>query len=251
MILGVFAIACAAGIAFADDSSASVIDIVPEDEDFAKVGSQITYVMNYSVENTVSYTAKIVDSGGNSVGSVSSSSGSLSKSGSERDLTLTLPSSAGDYRLVVDFTEGDVKYQRVAYVKAVDPIVLSATVENEGDASRTFMVYFYIKDGDDWNRIEDSGKEITVSANGSEDVSYEYIIKDVKGLTFCLMAETGSLGEEIKGLGAGNAHTFYTSPNDYTLIEWICGIVLAILAIVAIWVYRKPVKNFGKPKGRR
>jgi hypothetical protein len=35
------------------------------------------------------------------------------------------------------------------------------------------------------------------------------------------------------------------------MIEYLCIGVIVILLIVAIWVYRKPIRNFGKPKGRR
>lgn len=252
MIIGVLAIAGAVGVvALADDSSASTFDLVPDEDDYAKVSGSLSYKLKYIVDADVPYTAKIVDSKGDSVGSVSPSSGTLYKGGSDRTLSLSMPSTAGDYKLVVEFTENDAKVQRTAFVRAVDPIELSITVENKGDASRTFMVHFYIKDGDSWNKIEDSGEEITVDAKGTKDVTYDYIVRDVRNTTFCLVAETGSLGEEISGLGFENAHSFYTSPNDYTLIEWICVIVLLILIVIAIWIYRKPIRNRGKPKGRR
>ena len=48
-----------------------------------------------------------------------------------------------------------------------------------------------------------------------------------------------------------NTGTVYTSSNDYRLVEYLCIGVLVVLLIIAIWIYRKPIKNRGKPKARR
>ena len=149
-------------------------------------------------------------------------------------------------------TEGETEYVRTAYVRAVDPIKLSVTVENTSAVSRSFVAYFYVKDGDGWMKLDDSKQTVDVEANGSQTLSYDYVVKDVSNTTFCLKAEdTATIGGEIKGLGEEYAHTYYTSANDYKMIEYLCIGVLVVLLIVAFWIYRKPVRNFGKPKGRR
>ncbi len=260
-ILGILAIACAAGIVLlSDDSSASSFSVSPETEgtDFAKVSSTLRYTINYTLDSSqATYVAVLEDSDGNSKGSVSSSSGTLYSTSHTRTLTLTLPADAGDYTLKVTVTEGadenKVEYVRTAYVRAVDPIKLSVTVNNNGAVARSFVAYFWVEKDTGWERIDGSKQTVDVSANGSKTVTYDYVVRDVSNTTFCLKAadDTVTIGGEIQGLGEDHAHTYYTSANDYRMIEYLCIGVIVILLIVAIWIYRKPIRNFGKPKGRR
>lgn len=243
-------------VAVADDSSAaSTFDLQPDENDYVKVSGTLKYTLTYDIDSNLTYKATLVNSDGDSAGSVSPSSGTLYSSSTSRTFTVTAPSTAGDYTLKVTVTETvdeeEVTYERTAFVRAVDPITLSVTVENRGDAARSFMAYFYIQDGDEWTKLEDSGKEVSVDAKGSQTVTYDYIVRDVETTTFCLQADDSSIGGEISGLGPDYAHTYYTEANDYKVIEYICIAVLIVLLIVAIWVYRKPVKNRGKPKARR
>ena len=52
-------------------------------------------------------------------------------------------------------------------------------------------------------------------------------------------------------VGLGESHTFYLGDNDYTWIIVLLVVVIVLLVLVMVWVYRKPVKNYGKPKSRR
>lgn len=242
----------------ADTSSAddvSYYGLEPKDNDYAKVSSSLTYTLSYHIPSgsSATYKATLEDSDGNSVGSISSSyaSGTLTSGNNSKSIYFTLPSTAGEYYLKVVVTEGDKTTERIATTYAVDPITLSVTLENKGDVARNFKAYFYIQDGDNWNKIDGSSKDVNISANGTQTVTYDYIVKDVSKTTFCLQAEDPTIGGEIVGLGPDNAHTYYTDENDYRLIEYICIAVLIVLAIVAIYIYRKPVKNRGKPKARR
>lgn len=252
-IIGILAIAGAVAFVVADDSSAASFDLQPSGDDYGKTGSSITYDLEYSVDNSsAKYKAILVDGNNNDVNAtISSSTGSLYDKGS-REFNITLPKNAGDYRLKVTITDGDKEYVRYAYVRAVEAVTLSATVENTGDASRSFAVYFYLKDGSNWNRLDDSKQDITIGAGESRTITYDYVVRDLSSQTFCIMADDSStVGAAIQGLGPEHAHAFYTSEKSYTLFEVIAVVVLIILAIIAIWVYRKPVRNFGKPKGRR
>jgi hypothetical protein len=59
------------------------------------------------------------------------------------------------------------------------------------------------------------------------------------------------VGETTMISGLGVEHTFYSNDNDYA---WLTALALIILILLLIWayrVYRKPIKNFGKPKSRR
>ncbi len=257
-ILGMMAVLLAVGfVAAADDSSAEpTFDLTAEGDDYVKVSGTLEYVLTYSVDATMEYEATLVDSDGTSAGSVSVSSGKLYTSGSTKTFTVTAPSTAGDYTLKLTFTqtvdEQEVTYERSAYVKVVDPITLSVTVENEGDAARSFIAYFYIQDGEDWTKLDDSKQTVEVKANDSTTVTYDYVVRDVEATTFCLQADDAAvIGGAISGLGTENAHTYYTEANDYTVLEYLCVGVLVVLLVIAIWIYRKPIKNRGKPKARR
>ena len=256
-ILGIMAVLLAAGFVAADDSSAAAsFNLAPSGDDYAKVSGSLTYKLTYAIDENMTYKIELVDSDGKSAGSVSVSSGTLYASSTSKTFTVTMPSTAGEYTLELTVTQtvtdgDDIEYKRYAYVKAVDPITLSVTVENNGDAKRSFMAYFYIQDGEEWTKIEGSGQTVTVEAESSETVTYDYIVRDVENTTFCLQADDAAIGGEIKGLGPEYAHTFYTEGNDYKVIEYICIAVLVVLVILAIWIYRKPVKNRGKPKARR
>jgi hypothetical protein len=263
-ILGILAIACAAGIVLlSDDSSASSFDVHAKENDYGKVSSSLTYYMDYVLDSTeATYEAVLLDSDGNSKGTVSKSPSTLRNTSSRATFTISLPSDAGDYTLKVTVTEGSdenkVEYVRTAYVRAVDPIKLSVTVNNTGAVARSFVAYFYVETDDGFVKAEtvsaggSSKQTIDVAANGSKTVTYDYVVRDASNTTFCLKADdTATIGGDIQGLGEDHAHTYYTSANDYKMIEYLCIGVIVILLIVALWVYRKPIRNFGKPKGRR
>ena len=44
--------------------------------------------------------------------------------------------------------------------------------------------------------------------------------------------------------GLGEEYTFYIGDSSYTMWVALLVIVIILLALVIIWVYRKPVKNF-------
>ncbi|MBO6084449.1 MAG: hypothetical protein J6O90_05160 [Candidatus Methanomethylophilaceae archaeon] len=240
------------------DAAVPEIGISPEGDDYAKVSGTLKFTMTYAIPGSTSmtYKASVVDTGGNSAGgSVSTSSGSLSGSGT-KTLTVTLPSTAGDYMLKVVVTdstnaEEPVEYERFAYFKAVEPITLSVTLENNGEVARSFKAYFYVLEGEEWVQVDENGQNVTIEAGGSKDVTYDYIVRDVSKTTFCVQADDATIGSSISGLGTDHAHTYYTESNDYSLVEYLCAGILIVLAIVAIWIYRKPIKNRGKPKARR
>ena len=66
-----------------------------------------------------------------------------------------------------------------------------------------------------------------------------------------LVIEKDTFGGQVTGLGPEHTHTIYVEDKSYTFIEVTAVIVLIIVVLLMIWVYRKPVKNFGKPKARR
>lgn len=245
----------------ADDVSAennvewvdSSSELIPG-EAYAKVGTNVYFLLKG--DENYYYIAQLKDSNGNVMEDAISSSyakGSLGST-SERRITVKTPASSGDYRLNVKYyaTQDDrdadtnpVYTMDNKSLKAVDPIVLKATVTNSGSSSMQLNVYFTIDD----ERIEDSAKTITVAAGKSTDVTYEYIVKDTKQFTYSLRADGYIDDTIIKGLNENK--TAYTSANDYTFITVILAAVVVALVIAMAFILRKPVVNTGKPRARR
>ncbi|MBQ7978477.1 MAG: hypothetical protein IJ248_01820 [Candidatus Methanomethylophilaceae archaeon] len=211
-------------------------------EDFS-----IMYTYETGETGEITYSAKVVDKSGNTQSNaVSPSTGSL-ESGFGKTVTVSVPSKTGQYSLVVEYMLDDEKVSESEYVfKAVNPIVLTVNLKAE-DASlnlEEFGVYFYV----DGNRLDDSYKTITLSADGTGSVSYDWIA-DPEGSTHTFYVQAIGGSSMIKGLD--EVHTFYTSDNDYTMVIALAFIILIALIIWAVVIYRRPIKNYGKPKARR
>ncbi len=219
---------------------------------------EIEYVLGEDdADKDLTYEAKVVNKSDETMSSaVSPSSGSLD-SGESKTLTVTVPKDAGSYTLVVDYYLGsDDDKEKIAgdefKFKAVNPITLKLNLKTEDVALNLedYGVYFYIDtDGDGVDeKMDDSYTTITLASDGTGSVSYDWIADpQLSKYTFHVEAVGGS--DLIKGLN--EEHTFYAHDNDYTWIIVLAVLVLIILILAAVWVYRKPVKNFGKPKSRR
>ena len=130
-------------------------------------------------------------------------------------------------------------------LKVVDAITLKFTLKNEGDSDIEFEAYFKING----EKVDLSVQTVTVPANGTKDVTYDYYVKDVEDTTYCLSTDSVAIHNSVTGLD--EEKTFYAHDADYTVITTIVVIVLIILAVILFFVMRKPVVNRGKPKGRR
>ena len=212
---------------------------------------------------SVSYTAKLVDSDGETVSSgVSPSSGDLTN-GVSATVTVTAPKTVGDYKLVVEYEpsvsykgedgetvevpEDELKKEQEYRIKVVSPVTLSVTLKNDSNVDLTgYGVYFYI----DGEKVEDSYTTVDLAKEGSSTVSYEWITDSPNG-EYRFSVEPADSGNLVQISGLGEEHTFYIGDNDYTMWTAILVIFLVVMLLVLVWVYRKPVKNYGKPKSRR
>lgn len=201
------------------------------------------------------YTAELLDSDGDvQKNAVSSAKGSLSEKDGKytRTLTVTAPKEAGSYVLSVDFFKDYDRKEQVSELTAplevVEAVKLTATLSNSGDVAVTLDVYFVV----DGEKIEGSEKSVTVKANGTEKVTYDYVAESLDRSTeYYVKSDDATVSGYVNGLGEDYARTFYTSANDYTVHEAVAVVgFLLVLALLA-YIYRKPVKNFGKPKARR
>jgi len=256
----------------ADVSDADYSDITGEKTvvgtsdtaDYKIVYSNTDFNDKQNLSMEISYTASLKDSSGTTVSSgVSPSSGSLDN-GVATTLTITAPKTAGHCTLEVKYTAnvtyteaGDdgtetTKTEEVTRndsyrINVVNPITLSVTLKNGSDVPLSgYGVYFVI----DGNRVDDSYKTVDLDKDGSTTVTYSWITDSGNGKhSFYLEAADGGNMVSIEGLG--DVHDFYIGDNSYTWLVTLLVVVVVLLLLIMVWVYRKPVKNYGKPKARR
>ena len=237
--------------AYADDELRTYSDI-RADSYLVGVGKTVTYNVFASSNNDkdITFEAKLTDGNGNSVSYVSPSYGVAESEGTP--VTITAPSDPGMYTLTVEFTFTDdsddtVTVTKTAPVRVVVPIVLSATLVNEGDTIADMSVWFVV----DGKVIEESEQNVTINAKSSRSVTYDWITGGLSGGEHKveLRGEVGPIREDVKGLN--DPTSFYVGQKSYTLTEALIVVVVIVLLIILIVVIRKPVKNVGKPKARR
>jgi hypothetical protein len=229
------------------------------DTDLVKTGGTLTFqIIYYESEEfdtlTITYTAALNDSSGSAQsGAVSPSSGTLTN-GTEKALTITAPSAPGKYTLEVNFKAAKdggtaVQTQKTQTITVVNPIVLSATLLNNSRVNFTdFAVYFKV----DGTLIDDSKTLVSVGAGETTTVSFQWVTGALSNgaHTFQLVAGDENIGSANASF-VGSKGTFYIGHSDYGLFNILLGILLVFLVILLIYFYRKPVKNYGKPKSRR
>lgn len=235
-------------------------------------GDKADYTITYNnhdydqyqdVSMSISYEAKLVDSAGETVSrGVSPSSGTLDQGGSA-DLTVTAPNTAGQYQLIVTYdVEGsytdedgetvEIPAEELARedtfdIKVVTPIRLSVTLTNESSTDLNGYGVYFVINGE---RIDDSYTTVNLAGEGTTTVTYDWVTDAGEGAyTYSLESADGGNLSQITGLG--DEYTFYIGDNSYTVWVALLVIVIILLALVIVWIYRKPVKNFGKPKSRR
>ena len=232
----------------ADDETVATINVEAA-SDFCGVSKTVKYTL--SGDGTYYYKVDLLNSEGVSSGSLTSKTGYLYGSGTYKStVTVTAPSTSGDYTFVAKFYDSNAEDAKLLAeknvpLKVVEAITLKFTLKNEGDSDVEFEAYFKI----DGEKVDDSVQTVVVPANGTKDVTYDYYVKDVKDTVYCLSTDSVAIHNSVTGLDADK--TFYAHDTDYTAITTIVVIVLIILAVILFFVMRKPVVNRGKPKGRR
>jgi len=203
--------------------------------------------------------SKITDSSGATVSSSTVSPADhtfiyQSSSTSERKgLGITAPDTAGEYTLVTEFEleRGGKRVTKTYPIKVVDPILLTADVKNSSPDTDVKVSVRFIIDGNEME-MDAEHENISIEHDGTHTFTYEWITDGASAgrHTYSLMITSADM-LSVDVASAEKELEFYVGQDDYTWLTVIFVIVLAILLIVLMWVIRKPVKNFGKPKGRR
>jgi hypothetical protein len=237
--------------ASAADEPTTYADIRAESY-IAGTGKSIDYTIFAfdDTTNVISFTAKLTDANGNTVSRVSPTTGNVAAAGTT--ITITAPGSDGIYSLVVDFKFTDSgdntkTVTRSTPLKVVVPVTLSATLENKSGTIASMNVWFVV----DTTLIEESKQNITIEEYSTKTVTYEWITESLGGgrHTVALSGEVGPIRETVAGLDEPS--DFFIGQTSYKLTEALLVVLIIVLLIVLIIVIRKPVKNVGKPKGRR
>lgn len=259
--IAVLALVFTAGAFLLEDSSEvdGASAIIKGDTNVVKVKGTLEYqIMFYETDEfetlEIKYSAVLKNSSGtNQSSAVSPSSGTLTN-GVETTLTVTAPSAAGKYTLVVTFTEtiddGDeIKTERTQTITVMEPIKLSATLKNNSNVDfADFAVYFYV----DGELVEGSKSLVSVKAGETTTVTYDWVADPLRNgkHMFKIVAGDENIGD-YKDVILGGEGEFYVGHSDYGLMNILLGVLFIIMLIVVIYLYRKPVKNYGKPKSRR
>ena len=202
---------------------------------------------------SLDWTAKVTNSSGTTQSNVlSKTSGSLDVApgtpGTDT-IDVTAPKTAGDYVITVTYKEKidsstTYEYTAKATLHVCNPIVLSIKVSNSGHLDFNDNVYFYV----DGVRCDDSEQRLIVAAGETKTVEYKYFNHNLSSGKHTYYVTSGEVAP-VTGLDA--KQTFYYNQDSQDYMLWIVGAVLVLLILFAVWVFRKPVKNYGKPKARR
>lgn len=243
-----------------DDSDAGyVINSKETGIDYVKTGGSYVFTVTNDTDAIVYASWNLNNSSG-----TSQSNGSFSTEAHQTsDVSVTAPSTAGDYKFVVKFysasTKADSEHiaDKAKSLKVVEPVKITVTFENKSTTALKFDAYLQVKKDGDWKTEDGSTSTVSVTAkntttdtNGTGTYTYEYVVRDLdRTTTYRVHTDDPTAQTAVKGLDT--EYNFYTSQNNYDLITWLLVIVLIILLIFIIWIYRKPVKNYGKPKARK
>jgi hypothetical protein len=239
----------------ADDERTGLFADIRGESYIVATGKTITYTIYADGgSEPIGFRASLRDSGGNTVGSISAQGRATTVDMEGVVLTVTAPSTPGTYTLTVEFTFTDIAdtkttVTKTAPVKAVKPVTLTATVYNTGDGGTIYdMEVWFEVDG---VRVDGSERPITINAGSNQKVTYEWATDTLSNgaHTVTLRGQVGPNDYSVEGLNDPMA--FYVGQKSYSLIETILIIMLIVMLIILFIVFRKPVKNFGKPKGRR
>ncbi|MDR3283484.1 MAG: hypothetical protein LBS92_07765 [Candidatus Methanoplasma sp.] len=252
------ALATGAAVLSTPDADAANVTI-KGDTNVVKVKGTLYYdLIFYETEEfstlEISYSADLKDSSGKVQSSaVTPSSGALSN-GVGLKIVVTAPSEPGRYTLTANFTEtiddgSPTSTVRSVTVTVVNPITLSTTIKNTGSVSLTdFVVYFKV----DGKLIDESKTLVSVEAGAESTVTYEWVTEGVSSgkHDYAIVAGDENIGE-YKDLIIGSNSSFWVGHSDYGGVTIAMFLLLIVLLLIAVYVYRKPVKNYGKPKARR
>ena len=248
-----------AGVAIADDSSAD--SYASADVTFSasevKTSDKVTATLSFNEGDAsfskVEYSATLLDSTGkNTSATITSPTGSSATVPFTKDLTVTAPSKAGTYTLKVVYTETigteTKEYTVNKDLKVSEPVTLTVKITNPETSSLAITdgVFYFMLDG---KRIEESKTTKSIAIGDTATFTYELLGSTLSKGKHTYSLEAADNAYNVNGLGT--EHTFYYDQGNMNAYTYLMVLLFIIVTILAVWIYRKPVKNYGKPKARR
>lgn len=248
-----------AGVAIADDSSAD--SYASADVTFSasevKTSGTVTATLNFNEGDAgfskVEYSATLLDSTGkNTSATITSPTGSSATVPFTKDLTVTAPSKAGTYTLKVVYTETigteTKEYTVNKDLKVSEPVTLTVKITNPETSSLAITdgVFYFVLDN---KRIEESKTTKSIAIGDTATFTYELLGSTLSKGKHTYSLEAADNAYNVDGLG--KEHTFYYDQGNMNAYTYLMVLLFIIVTIIAVWIYRKPVKNYGKPKARR
>ena len=248
-----------AGVAIADDSSAD--SYASADVTFSasevKTSDKVTATLSFNEGDAsfskVEYSATLLDSTGkNTSATITSPTGSSATVPFTKDLTVTAPSKAGTYTLKVVYTETigteTKEYTVNKDLKVSEPVTLTVKITNPETSSLAITdgVFYFMLDG---NKIEESKTTKSIAIGDTATFTYELLGSTLSKGKHTYSLEAADNAYNVDGLG--KEHTFYYDQGNMNAYTYLMVLLFIIVTIIAVWIYRKPVKNYGKPKARR
>lgn len=232
-----------------------VLAAVPVQANYASVtgplllgtGESAEFELDVGLGNIGTFAATLRDSNQNDVGFLGEGDGYGNIEGST-NITVKMPNAPGTYTLYVTFSFADNTVRHKDWIiSVVQPYVFSAQVLNEGGVDVNDVTVSFLVDG-----VLAGSKTVNLSAQSSAEVSYSWVTAGLADGQHVSEIRIDGDNEFVTLYSGEKSYisTFYVGQQDYGGTNWFLGIVLAILALVLLWVYRKPVRNRGRPRGR-
>ncbi len=167
----------------------------------------------------------------------------------EKELQVTAPDSAGEHTLKVTFTYEDGSERVLEWkVDVFEPYVFTAELFNEGSIAVEELPVKFILNGEVIHQTK-----VDMDAGEERTVEYRHVSEPLGEGRQTITVTIDPDGEMVVLSSGSTSMTsvFYIGQDDHSLANWIMGLTLVIMSFALVWVYRKPKKNLGRPRGRR
>lgn len=161
---------------------------------------------------------------------------------------VTAPSTAQTFTIVVNCTSynDDVTlYSNLTFkVTAVEPVVITATITNNGEVSATGIpLVLQLYESGDWVTLYNT--TIDLDAGDSYDFSYNWTVEDLESgeYKFRLVLDENNTVVTFEGGGSVYEKTVYYDVSGYDWLNTMFWVLIIALAIVTFFVWIRPDKK--------
>jgi hypothetical protein len=161
---------------------------------------------------------------------------------------VTAPSVAQTFYIVVNCTSynDDVTlYSNITFkVIAVEPVVITATITNNGEVSATGVpLVLQLYESGDWVTLYNTTMDL--DAGGSYDFSYNWTVENLESgeYRFRLVLDENNTVVTFEGGGSVYEKTVYYDVSGYDWMNTMFWVLIIALAIVTFFIWIRPDKK--------